>query len=90
MTAASGAMQQMRQVYQLGDDVLITCLACGHDELEVLAARIEFCRQHNSAVGLLYELRCPQCGELHYEEDAQFRCPGRVEEGRRRRAAPPS
>ena len=72
---ATGAMQQVRQAYQLGDDVLITCLACGHDELEVLAARIEFCRRHNAAVGLLYELRCPQCNELHYEEDAQFRCP---------------
>jgi hypothetical protein len=72
---ATGAMQQVRQAYQLGDDVLITCLACGHDELEVLAARIEFCRRHNAAVGLLYELRCPQCNELHFEEDAQFRCP---------------
>jgi len=73
---ATGAMPQVRQAYQLGDDVLITCLACGHDELEVLAARIEFCRRHNVALGLLYELRCPQCNELHYEEDAQFRCPG--------------
>jgi hypothetical protein len=73
---ATGAMQQLRQAYQLGDDVLVTCLACGNDELEVLAARIEFCRRHNVAVGLLYELRCPHCGELHYEEAPQFRCPG--------------
>jgi hypothetical protein len=72
---ASGAMQHLRQDYQLGDDVLLTCMACGATELEVLAARIKFCGQHHVAIGYMYELRCPQCGELHYKDDFQLRCP---------------
>jgi hypothetical protein len=27
------------------------------------------------AIGFWYELRCPECGELHYKDDYQFRCP---------------
>jgi hypothetical protein len=73
---ATGAMQQLEQVYDLGDDVLLTCMACGATELEVLAARIKFCDLHQVAIGFWYELRCPECSELHYKDDLQFRCPG--------------
>jgi hypothetical protein len=73
---ASGALQHLRQVYQLGDDVLLTCMACGSSELEVLAARIRFCEPHQVAIGFWYELRCPDCGELHYKDDYQSSCPG--------------
>lgn len=72
---AAGVLQKLKQTYQLGDDVLVTCMACGNNELEVLAARIDFCSRHNVAVGFIYELRCQECHELHYEEDTQFRCP---------------
>jgi hypothetical protein len=72
---ASGAMQRLNQEYDLGDDVLLTCLSCGGSELEVLAARIRFCERHQVATGFWYELRCPECGELHYKDDFQFRCP---------------
>ncbi len=72
---ASGAMQRLSQEYDLGDDVLLTCLSCGGSELEVLAARIRFCERHQVATGFWYELRCPECGELHYKDDFQFRCP---------------
>jgi hypothetical protein len=72
---ASGAMQRLGQEYDLGDDVLLTCLSCGGSELEVLAARIRFCERHQVATGFWYELRCPECGELHYKDDFQFRCP---------------
>jgi hypothetical protein len=71
----TGALQKLRQTYQLGDDVLVTCMACGNNELEVLAARIDFCSRHNIAVGFTYELRCQECHEVHYEADTQFRCP---------------
>lgn len=71
---ASGAIQRLQQAYGLGDDVLLTCLACGAPELEVLAARIVFCDPHWVATGHLYELRCPECKELFYREDPQFRC----------------
>jgi hypothetical protein len=73
---ASGAMQRLQQAYDLGDDVLLTCLACGSTELEVLAARIRFCQRHGVAIGYWYELRCPSCGEVYYKEDFQFSCPG--------------
>ena len=72
---ASGAMQRLEQAYDLGDDVLLTCLSCGATELETLAARIRFCERHQVAIGFWYELRCPECGELHYKDDYQFRCP---------------
>lgn len=72
---AGGALQRLEQAYRLGDDVLLTCLSCGSSELEVLAARIRFCEEHQVAIGFWYELRCPQCGELHYKDDFQFRCP---------------
>ena len=68
-------MQRLEQAYDLGDDVLLTCLSCGGTELEVLAARIRFCERHQVAIGFWYELRCPECGELHYKDDYQFRCP---------------
>ena len=73
---ATGAMQHLEQAYDLGDDVLLTCMACGGNELEVLAARIRFCARHQMAIGFWYELRCPECNELHYEDDYQFSCPG--------------
>jgi hypothetical protein len=72
---ATGAMQRLEQAYDLGDDILLTCLSCGGSELEVLAARIRFCERHQVATGFWYELRCPECGELHYKDDFQFRCP---------------
>ena len=72
---ASGAMRRLKQAYDLGDDVLLTCLSCGATELETLAARIRFCERHQVAIGFWYELRCPECGELHYKDDYQFRCP---------------
>ena len=72
---ATGAMQRLEQAYDLGDDVLLTCMACGGSELEVMAARIRTCEPHHVAVGFWYELRCPDCGELHYKDDFQFRCP---------------
>ena len=72
---ATGAMQKLTQDYQLGDEVLLTCMACGNNDLEVLAARIDFCKRHNVAVGFIYELRCEECHDLHYKEDQQFRCP---------------
>lgn len=72
---ATGAMQRLEQIYDLGDDVLLTCMACGNTELEVLAARVRFCERHQVAIGYWYELRCPECNELHYKDDYQFRCP---------------
>ena len=72
---ATGAMQRLEQAYDLGEDVLLTCLSCGGTELEALAARIRFCERHQVAVGFWYELRCPGCGELNYKDDYQFRCP---------------
>ncbi len=72
---ASDGMQRLEQEYDLGDDILLTCLSCGASELEVLAARIRFCERHQVATGFWYELRCPECGELHYKDDYQFRCP---------------
>jgi hypothetical protein len=71
---ATGAMQRLEQAYDLGDDVLLTCMACGATELEVLAARVVFCARHQAAIGYWYELRCPECNELHYKDDHQFSC----------------
>jgi hypothetical protein len=73
---ASGAMQHLEQAFDLGDDVLLTCMACGSNELEVLAARIRFCEPHQVAIGFWYELRCPECNEVYYKDDYQFSCPG--------------
>ena len=73
---AAGAMRRLERSYDLGDDVLLSCMGCGAPELEVLAARIRLCEQHQVAVGFWYELRCPECWELHYQDDVQFRCPG--------------
>jgi hypothetical protein len=72
---ATGALQRLEQAYDLGDDILLTCMSCGSSELEVLAARIRSCERHHVAIGFWYELRCPECGELHYKDDYQFRCP---------------
>ncbi len=72
---ATGGMQKLRQTYQLCDEILATCMACGGSELEVLSARIDFCQRHNVAVGFTYELRCQDCHEVHHEADTQFRCP---------------
>jgi hypothetical protein len=72
----SGARQRARQVYELGEDVLLTCMSCGNNELEVLAASVESCPVHGSPIGYTYTLRCTSCHELQYEEDMQFRCPG--------------
>ncbi len=71
-----GSMEKLRQVYRVGDDVLMTCLSCGNTELEVLSAQVEFCKAHGVPVGVSYTLRCSVCGEIHHEEDIQFRCPG--------------
>ena len=73
---ASAAMQHLEQAFDLGDDVLLTCMACGSNELEVMAARVRFCESHQVAIGFWYELRCPECNELHYKDDYQFSCPG--------------
>jgi hypothetical protein len=73
---ASGAMQHLKQSYELGDDVLLTCMACGSGELEVLAARIRFSESHQVAIGFWYELRCPECNEVYYKDDFQSSCPG--------------
>ena len=73
---SAGAMQHLEQAYDLGDDVLLTCMACGSNELEVLAARIRFCEPHQVAIGFWYELRCPECNEVYYKDDYQFSCPG--------------
>ncbi len=73
---SNGAQQRIHQVYELGDDVLLTCMCCGNNELEVLAATVEFCPSHGSPVGYTYTLRCGACHELQYEEDMQYRCPG--------------
>jgi hypothetical protein len=72
---ATGAMQRLEQAYDLGDDVLLTCMACGENVLEVLAARVIFCEAHQVAIGFWYELRCPECSEVHYKDDLQFGCP---------------
>jgi hypothetical protein len=72
---ATGAMQRLEQAYDIGDDVLLTCMACGGTQLEVLAARIIFCTSHQVATGYWYELRCPECGELLFKDDLQFSCP---------------
>lgn len=73
---SNGAQEPIRQVYQLGEDVLLTCMSCGNNELEVLAAVVEFCPTHGSPIGYTYTLRCGSCQELQYEEDMQLRCPG--------------
>jgi len=73
---ASGAMQRLEQAFDLGDDVLFTCMACGSNELEVMAARVRFCEAHQVAIGFWYELRCPECSEVYYKDDYQFSCPG--------------
>lgn len=67
--------RQPRQAYELGQDVLITCVSCGNDELEVLTAEVEFCAAHGLPVGHTYTMRCPRCGKLQLEEDLQFACP---------------
>lgn len=72
---AEGAMRRLRQPFELGDAVLMTCMACGATELEVLAARVKFCGAHQVAIGHLYEFRCPECLELHYRDVLQFGCP---------------
>ena len=69
------AMGALRQVYQLGEEVLLPCMTCGDNEFEVLAAQIEFCETHDVPIGFLYTLRCSACDEVQHEEDYQFRCP---------------
>ena len=63
------------QAYELGQDVLINCVCCGNGELEVLTAEVEFCAQHDMAIGHTYTMRCPRCGKLQFEEDLQLACP---------------
>lgn len=63
------------QAYELGQDVLINCVCCGNGELEVLTAEVEFCAQHDVAIGHTYTMRCPRCGKLQFEEDLQLACP---------------
>lgn len=70
-----GALSRLKQNYRIGDDVLVTCMACGMTELEVLAARVEFCEAHHVPIGFGYRMRCSECGEEHFEEDYQLRCP---------------
>jgi hypothetical protein len=70
-----GGMHRIQQIHKVGDDVLVTCMACGNSELEVLGAQVEFCEVHGVPVGLSYAMRCSACGEAHYEEDIQFQCP---------------
>jgi hypothetical protein len=65
----------LRQRYQLGEEILGACMACGEEDFEVLAAQIEFCDVHGVPVGYTYTLRCTSCGESRHEEDLQFRCP---------------
>ena len=72
---ATGALRRLRPPFQMGEDVLMTCMACGASELEVLATRIKFCAAHGVAVGHLYEFRCPECSELHYRDILQLQCP---------------
>jgi hypothetical protein len=67
--------ERIRQAYELGQDVLLTCVSCGNGELEVLTAEIEFCARHDVAVGHTYTLRCGTCGRLQFEEDLQLACP---------------
>jgi hypothetical protein len=67
--------RQPRQAYELGQDVLITCVSCGNGELEVLTAEVEFCAAHSLPVGHTYTMRCPRCGKLQLEEDLQLACP---------------
>lgn len=66
--------QRVRQAYELGQDVLLTCVSCGNGELEVLSAEIEFCARHDVPVGHTYTLHCAKCGKLQFEEDLQFAC----------------
>jgi predicted RNA-binding Zn-ribbon protein involved in translation (DUF1610 family) len=73
---SSGKQQRIHQVYELGEDVLLTCMSCGNNELEVQAATVEFCPAHGSPVGYTYTLRCGSCREVQYQEDMQLRCPG--------------
>lgn len=70
-----GGLHRVQQIHRVGDDVLVACLACGNTELEVLAARVEFCEEHHVPIGIRYTMRCSACGEMRYEEDIQFRCP---------------
>ena len=72
---AGGTIGQLRQVYQLCEEVLLPCMTCGDSELVVLAVQLEFCAAHGIPVGYLYTLRCAACDEIQYEEDHQFRCP---------------
>jgi len=69
------AISRLRQSYQLGEQVLSPCLACGEEEFEVLAAQIDFCESHAVPIGYTYTLRCATCRRLVFEEDHQFRCP---------------
>jgi len=66
---------KIRQIYELGEDVLFTCPSCGNGVLEVLAAEVEFCAGHCVPIGHTYTLRCDQCGRLQLEEDVQLACP---------------
>jgi hypothetical protein len=71
-------MRKIRQTYELGEEVLLTCVACGNGALEVLAAEVEFCAGHSVPVGHTYTLHCHRCGKLQFEEDLQLACPGDV------------
>ena len=72
----TGALQRLEQAYDLGDDVLLTL----HWPAAAPSSR---CWPHASSSARPtappsasgYELRCPECNELHYKDDLQFRCP---------------
>ena len=70
--------RKIRQTYELGEEVLLTCVQCGNGALDVLAAEVEFCADHDVPVGHTYILHCHRCGKLQFEEDLQVACPGDV------------
>lgn len=72
---SSANSAKLRQIYELGEDVLFTCPSCGNGVLEVLAAEVEFCAGHGVPVGHTYTMHCGQCGRLQLEEDVQLACP---------------
>ena len=48
---------------QLGEEVLLPCMTCGDNELDVLAAQVEFCAPTACRSGICYTLRCTECDE---------------------------
>jgi len=69
-------VRKVHQTYELGEEVLLACVQCGNAALDVLAAEVEFCADHDVPVGHTYILHCHRCGRLQFEEDLQFACLG--------------